>query len=144
MQNHSLEFLNSNANLVFGHTILFCSTIISPSTDMSLLFPLPIWGWSMNTSSVFMNQTWMVASWQKSNLYVYVFFHLSNQNVEELPYHSHAHHASSKYGIPKTQIAFSGCPSFRCFLPVPNRNVQLHVAWFHCSHSWWVLSVLKP
>jgi hypothetical protein len=62
----------------------------------------------------------------------------------------HTQHPPSM-GILKTQIAFSGCitwgcPSFRCFLPVPNRNVQLHVAWHHCNccHPWWVLWVLKP
>ncbi len=54
---------------------------------------------------VFINQAWMVASWQKAEnsdmIWLYVFFHLSNQNVEELPYHSHAQHTFSKYGHPE-------------------------------------------
>jgi hypothetical protein len=105
MQDHSLELLNSKANLTFGHTILFCITIMSPCTDMHSSFPSPSHNHHRIAAHVFINQAWMVASWLKQEnsdmIWLYVFIHLSNQNVEELPYHSRAQHTSSKYGHPE-------------------------------------------
>jgi hypothetical protein len=101
-----INMINMNSIDVICLVFLYCTAFTCPHALIwHSSFPSPSKDYHRIAAHVFINQAWMVARWQKAKnsdmIWLYVFFHLSNQNVQELPDHSRAQHTSSKYGHPE-------------------------------------------